>query len=114
MSHSAELHSPEDAARLAKAETVLTPRFYKTDYAAMDRLDMSPIRSQWDAMMAEYEGDNNHDLFQRGPEFAAEVAELSAQWSPQLKRDFQEFLVSFILAMYIVTLIQILSSDTEE
>jgi magnesium-protoporphyrin IX monomethyl ester (oxidative) cyclase len=100
MSHTAELHSPEDAARLAKAETVLTPRFYKTDYAAMDRLDMSPIRAEWDAMLAEYEGDNNHDHFQRGPEFAAEVAELSAQWSPQLKRDFQEFLVSSLTSEY--------------
>ena len=100
MSHSAELHTPEDAAKLAKSETVLTPRFYKTDYAAMDRLDMSPIRAEWDAMLAEYEGDNNHDHFQRGPEFAAEVAELSAGWSPQLKRDFQEFLVSSLTSEY--------------
>ncbi|MFX5476513.1 hypothetical protein ABTD55_21580, partial [Acinetobacter baumannii] len=74
MSHSLELQTPEDAARLAQAETVLTPRFYKTDYAAMDRLDMGPIRAEWDAMMAEYQGDNNHDHFQRSPEFAAEVA----------------------------------------
>ncbi|MCX2864573.1 magnesium-protoporphyrin IX monomethyl ester (oxidative) cyclase [Paucibacter sp. PLA-PC-4] len=103
MSHSAEqtlLQSPEDAARLAKAETVLTPRFYTTDYAAMDRLDVSPIRAEWDAMMAEYEGDNNHDHFQRTPEFAAEVAALSAQWSPQLRRDFQEFLVSSLTSEY--------------
>ncbi len=100
MSHTAELHSPEDAARLAKSETVLTPRFYKTDYAAMDRLDMSPIRAEWDAMLAEYEGDNNHDHFQRTPEFAAEVARLSAQWSPQLRRDFHEFLVSSLTSEY--------------
>ncbi|MBI3348537.1 MAG: magnesium-protoporphyrin IX monomethyl ester (oxidative) cyclase [Burkholderiales bacterium] len=100
MSHSAELQTSDDAARLAKAETVLTPRFYKTDYAAMDRLDMSPIRAEWDAMLAEYEGDNNHDHFQRTEEFAAEVAALSAQWSPQLRRDFQEFLVSSLTSEY--------------
>lgn len=100
MSLSAELQSPEDAAALAKAETMLTPRFYKTDYAAMDRLDMSPIRAEWDTMMAEYEGDNNHDHFTRTPEFSAEVAELSAQWSPQLRRDFQEFLVSSLTSEY--------------
>ncbi|MDZ7813547.1 MAG: magnesium-protoporphyrin IX monomethyl ester (oxidative) cyclase [Ideonella sp.] len=100
MSKTLSLETPEDAARLAKAETVLTPRFYKTDYAAMDRLDVSAIRPQWDTMMAEYEGDNNHDHFQRGPEFAAEVAELSADWSPQLRRDFQEFLVSSLTSEY--------------
>jgi magnesium-protoporphyrin IX monomethyl ester (oxidative) cyclase len=31
----------------------------------MDRIDVSPMRAEWDAMMAEYEGDNNHDHFQR-------------------------------------------------
>ena len=100
MSLSAELQTPEDAARLAKAETMLTPRFYKTDYDAMDRLDVSPIRAEWDAMMAEYQGDNNHDHFTRTPEFAAEAAALSATWSPQLRRDFQDFLVSSLTSEY--------------
>lgn len=100
MSLSAELQTPEDAARLAKTESMLTPRFYKTDYVAMDRLDMSPIRAEWDAMMAEYEGDNNHDHFTRTPEFAAEAAALSATWSPQLRRDFQDFLVSSLTSEY--------------
>lgn len=97
---SPSLQSPEDSARLAKAETVLTPRFYTTDYAALDRLDVSAIRAEWDAMMAEYEGDNNHDHFQRTPEFAADVGRLAARWSPQLRRDFQEFLVSSLTSEY--------------
>ncbi len=100
MALSAELQSPEDAARLAKTESVLTPRFYKTDYAAMDKLDMSPIRAEWDAMLAEYEGDNNHDHFARTPDFAAEAAALAATWSPQLRRDFQDFLVSSLTSEY--------------
>ena len=90
----APLNTPEDAVRVATTRTVLTPRFYTTDYAAMDRLDVSPIRAEWDAMMAEYEGDNNHDHFQRTPEFAAEVAALAPTWSPELRREFMEFLVS--------------------
>lgn len=100
MSPNAELQSPEDATRLAQAETLLTPRFYKTDYAALDRLDIGPIRAEWDAMLAEYEGDNNHDHFSRTPEFAAEAAALSAGWSPQLRRDFQDFLVSSLTSEY--------------
>lgn len=100
MDETLTLQTPDDAARLAKAETVLTPRFYTTDYAAMDRLDLSPIRAEWDAMLAEYEGDNNHDHFQRTAEFAAEVASLSADWSPKLRKDFQEFLVSSLTSEY--------------
>ena len=100
MDQTLTLKTPEDAARLAKAETVLTPRFYTTDYAAMDRLDVSPIRAEWDVMMAEYEGDNNHDHFQRSAEFAAEVAALSVHWSPKLRQDFQEFLVSSLTSEY--------------
>jgi magnesium-protoporphyrin IX monomethyl ester (oxidative) cyclase len=100
MTSTADLRAPEDATRLATAETVLTPRFYTTDYAAMDKLDVSSIRAEWDAMLAEYEGDNNHDHFQRTPAFAAEVAELSAKWSPQLRRDFQEFLVSSLTSEF--------------
>ena len=66
----------------------------------MDALDVSVLRREWDTMMAEYEGDNNHDHFQRTPDFAAEVATLSAQWSPQLRRDFHEFLVSSLTSEY--------------
>jgi magnesium-protoporphyrin IX monomethyl ester (oxidative) cyclase len=80
--------SPEDAAAKAKESTLLSPRFYTTDFSAMDRIDVEPIRAEWDAMMAEYEGDNNHDHFQRTPEFAQEVAERFSQVSPELHRSF--------------------------
>ena len=86
--------SSEDAARKAKTETMLTPRFYTTDFAAMDKLDVNPIRADWDAMMAEYEGDNNHDHFQRTPQFAQEVAEVFGKVSPELRQEFLEFLIS--------------------
>lgn len=86
----APIQSPDDAAARAKASTLLTPRFYTTDYKAMDAIDVSPVRAEWDAVMAEYEGDNNHDHFQRTPEFAAEIRELP----PALKQEFLDFLIS--------------------
>ena len=76
------LSTSADATRQAKTETLLTPRFYTTDFKAMDRIDVEPIRADWDAMLAEYEGDNNHDHFQRTPQFAQEVAEIFSQVSP--------------------------------
>jgi len=86
----------DDVMKKAKANTLISPRFYKTDYAAMDQLDMSPVRAEWDAMLAEYEGDNNHDHFQRNEEFAKEVKQLP----PELHQEFLDFLISSITSEY--------------
>jgi magnesium-protoporphyrin IX monomethyl ester (oxidative) cyclase len=86
----------EEATERARTSTLLSPRFYTTDFAAMDRIDVSPLRAEWDAMLAEYEGDNNHDHFQRGPEFAAEVRELP----PALRQEFIDFLISSITSEF--------------
>jgi magnesium-protoporphyrin IX monomethyl ester (oxidative) cyclase len=84
------IDSPEEVARKARTSNLLTPRFYTTDFAAMDRIDVAPIRAEWDAMMAEYEGDNNHDHFQRTPEFAAEAQAQMEQWTPELRQEFPD------------------------
>ncbi|RZU02867.1 magnesium-protoporphyrin IX monomethyl ester (oxidative) cyclase [Rivibacter subsaxonicus] len=94
------IRNADDANSAAKASTLLSPRFYSTDYAAMNRIDVSPLRAEWDAMLAEYEGDNNHDHFQRTPEFAAEVAELEPKMSPELRQEFIDFLVSSITSEF--------------
>ena len=67
------IDSAAKASQKAVESTMLSPRFYTTDFAAMDRLDVSAMRSEWDRMMDEYEGDNNHDHFQRDAAFAEEV-----------------------------------------
>jgi magnesium-protoporphyrin IX monomethyl ester (oxidative) cyclase len=96
----ATIDNPDEVARKAKESTLLTPRFYTTDFAAMDRIDVSGIRAEWDTMMAEYEGDNNHDHFQRTPEFAAEAQAQMAQWSPELRQEFLEFLISSVTSEF--------------
>ena len=88
------------AALQAKQDTLLSPRFYTTDFAAMDRIDVSSLRTEWDTMLAEYEGDNNHDHFQRTPEFAAEVAEHFSKVSPELRQEFIEFLISSLTSEF--------------
>ncbi|MBZ8139128.1 magnesium-protoporphyrin IX monomethyl ester (oxidative) cyclase [Rubrivivax gelatinosus] len=94
------IESPEEAARRAKESTLLSPRFYTTDYAAMNRIDVSAIRAEWEAMLAEYEGDNNHDHFQRTPEFTQEVAERFSQVSPELRQEFLDFLISSVTSEF--------------
>jgi magnesium-protoporphyrin IX monomethyl ester (oxidative) cyclase len=88
--------SPDEAMAHARAETLLTPRFYTTDFAALDALDVRPVQAEWDEVMAEYQGDNNHDHFQRDEQFAAEIRELPAP----LKKEFLEFLVSSLTSEF--------------
>jgi magnesium-protoporphyrin IX monomethyl ester (oxidative) cyclase len=90
------IQSPDDVMAVAKSETLISPRFYTTDCAVMDRLDVSPVRAEWDAMMAEYEGDNNHDHFQRDATFKDEIRDLP----PELRQEFLDFLVSSITSEY--------------
>jgi magnesium-protoporphyrin IX monomethyl ester (oxidative) cyclase len=88
--------SPADASERARASSLLSPRFYSTDYAAMDKLDISSVRAEWDQMMREYEGDNNHDHFQRDEQFAKEIKELP----PELRQEFLDFLVSSLTSEF--------------
>ncbi len=101
MHHAArEISSVEDAARKAIADNLFAPRFYTTDYAAMDALNIEPVRAEWDAMMAEYEGDNNHDHFQRDAGFADEALVLASKMPPELKQEFLDFLVSSLTSEF--------------
>ncbi|MCS7100925.1 MAG: magnesium-protoporphyrin IX monomethyl ester (oxidative) cyclase [Burkholderiaceae bacterium] len=95
-----DLTSGADATERARANSLLAPRFYTTDFAALERIDVTPVRREWDAVMAEYEGDNNHDHFQRDERFAEEVRQLLPQLSPALRREFLDFLISSITAEF--------------
>ena len=94
------IDSSAAAAAKAKQETLLTPRFYTTDFDAMDRIDVGAIRAEWDAMMAEYEGDNNHDHFQRDAAFGEEARTQMARWTPELKQELLDFLVSSVTSEF--------------
>ncbi|MGJ7506189.1 magnesium-protoporphyrin IX monomethyl ester (oxidative) cyclase [Variovorax sp. GT1P44] len=80
----------------ALQDTVLTPRFYTTDFAAMDRIDVDAIRPQWRALMAEFEADSNTDHFQRPAEMAGNFSQLPGP----LYKEFSDFLVSSITSEF--------------
>ena len=65
-----------ESTQVAAEETLLTPRFYTTDFDAMDRLDLSPVRKEWDALMDEFRNDTNKNHFKRDEQFAREIREL--------------------------------------
>ncbi len=91
-----KIQTPEDATRTAESNTLLSPRFYTTDFAAMDRLDLSPVRAEWDAMMAEFRRDSNRNHFERTEDFTAQIRELP----DALREEFMEFMVSSVTAEF--------------
>jgi magnesium-protoporphyrin IX monomethyl ester (oxidative) cyclase len=96
MNATAVIATRDDATQRAESNTLLSPRFYRTDYAAMDRLDVSPVRAEWDRMMAEFRADVNNDHFERDAAFASEIRELPAA----LHQEFLDFLVSSVTAEF--------------
>ena len=94
------IETASDANAKAVESSMLNPRFYTTDFDAMNRIDVSSVRHEWDLMMTEYEGDNNHDHFQRDAQFADEVATLMPQLSPEMRQEFLDFLVSSLTSEF--------------
>lgn len=94
----ADMFPLEDTTELAKRDTVLTPRFYTTDYEALDKLDVSPVRAEWDALLAIMESDPNRNHFKRGA--AEEFTNILPTLPPDLRREFVDFLVSSVTSEF--------------
>jgi magnesium-protoporphyrin IX monomethyl ester (oxidative) cyclase len=85
-----------ESTQRAQEDTLLSPRFYTTDFAAMDRLDVSPIREQWDSLMAEFEADVNAEHFQRPADLDRDYSHLP----PALHAEFMDFMISSVTAEF--------------
>jgi magnesium-protoporphyrin IX monomethyl ester (oxidative) cyclase len=90
------LDNADEVLQRARTENLISPRFYTTDFDEMDRIDVSSLRAEWDTMLAEYEGDNNHDHFKRDDTFAEEIRNLD----PELRQEFLDFLVTSITSEF--------------
>ena len=87
----------DDATALAMQNTLLTPRFYTTDFQALDDLDVEPVREEWDIMMAQFASDPNKGHFKKNADWD------HVDWEgmdPHLKKEFIDFLVSSCTAEF--------------
>ena len=85
-----------DTQAIAREDTVLSPRFYTTDFAAMDRIDVGPVRAEWDALIAEMASDPNKMHFKRTQAFDGVIEGLPED----LRAEFTDFLVSSLTAEF--------------
>jgi magnesium-protoporphyrin IX monomethyl ester (oxidative) cyclase len=93
----AELVDQFDTTAMATETTMLSPRFYTTDFDEMDRIDVTPVREDWDKLLARMKSDPNRGHFKKNAEWD------QIDWQgmePGLRREFIDFLVSSCTAEF--------------
>lgn len=96
MNAQTRIEAAPDTMKMATTETVLSPRFYTTDFAALDAIDVSPVRREWDALIAEMVGDPNKRHFKQDDSFHGVLGQLE----PALRAEFTDFLVSSLTSEF--------------
>ena len=87
----------EEATAVAMQNTLLTPRFYTTDFDEMDAIDVSPVRAEWDALIARMKADPNKGHFKKNEDWD------EVDWEgmdPALRAEFIDFLISSCTAEF--------------
>ena len=87
----------ESATRVAMQNTLLTPRFYTTDFDELDAIDVTPVRAEWDALIARMQSDPNKGHFKKNADWD------DVDWDgmePKLRAEFIDFLISSCTAEF--------------
>ena len=96
-----ELNAPrtvdtEEATRTARQDTMLTPRFYTTDFDELDRVDVSSVRAEWDVLLADMKADPNKGHFTRNADWVVDMNRIQEP----LRKEFIDFLISSCTAEF--------------
>jgi len=89
--------SDEEATSIAMQDTLLTPRFYTTDFDELDAIDVSSVREEWDKLIAQMVSDPNKGHFKKNEDWD------KIDWEgmePKLKAEFIDFLISSCTAEF--------------
>ncbi len=87
----------DGATALAMQNTLLTPRFYTTDFEEMDSLNVDSVREDWDSLIAQMSADPNKGHFKKNETWD------KVDWDnmePKLRAEFIDFLVSSCTAEF--------------
>lgn len=86
-----------ESTRKAVESTMLNPRFYTTDFDALDKIDVTPVRAEWDVLMDEMRADPNKGHFRRN----ADWDHIDLEALPEdLRKEFVDFLISSLTAEF--------------
>lgn len=86
-----------DTNAMAQETTLLNPRFYTTDFDEMDKIDVTPVREEWDRLIAQMRSDPNRNHFKKTADWD------EVDWDgmePGLKAEAIDFLVSSLTAEF--------------
>jgi len=86
-----------EATAIAMQDTLLTPRFYTTDFDELDRIDVTPVRKDWDELIGRMKSDPNRKHFRKTADWE------TVDWEnmePTLKRELIDFLISSCTAEF--------------
>ncbi|SDZ47892.1 Mg-protoporphyrin IX monomethyl ester (oxidative) cyclase [Jannaschia faecimaris] len=86
----------EQATEVAMQNTLLTPRFYTTDFDEMDSIDVTPVRSDWDKLIAQMKSDPNKGHFKKNDDWQVDWEGMD----PALRKEFIDFLISSCTAEF--------------
>lgn len=87
LSATGRYEKPSEATTSALEEDILAPRFYVTNYAKLDSMDLSSHKAEFDVIMDEFRADTNKGHFIPTEEFKAEFPNLPfAEFEEFLKR----------------------------